>query len=62
MLLAMLAFAYVHARTGWHTVWIVVQQVSQIPIINGEVTLPADKIDDIDVDYSPHRSHHLNRE
>ncbi|KAJ9117379.1 hypothetical protein QFC24_006473 [Naganishia onofrii] len=26
MLLAMLAFAYVHARTGWHTTWIVVQE------------------------------------
>lgn len=28
MLLAMLLFAYVHARTGWHTVWILVQEVS----------------------------------
>jgi hypothetical protein len=28
MLLAMLVFAYVHAKTGWHTVWIVVQEVS----------------------------------
>lgn len=28
MLLAMLAFAYVHSRTGWHTVWIIVQEVS----------------------------------
>ena len=27
MLLAMLAFAYVHSRTGWHTTWVVVQEV-----------------------------------
>ncbi|KAJ9112857.1 hypothetical protein QFC19_000412 [Naganishia cerealis] len=28
MLLAMLGFAYVHARTGWHTTWIVVQETT----------------------------------
>jgi hypothetical protein len=28
MLLAMLLFAYVHAKTGWHTVWVLVQEVS----------------------------------
>ncbi|GHJ89178.1 hypothetical protein NliqN6_5580 [Naganishia liquefaciens] len=28
MLLAMLAFAYVHSRTGWHTTWVVVQETT----------------------------------
>ncbi|KAJ9091483.1 hypothetical protein QFC20_007623 [Naganishia adeliensis] len=28
MLLAMLLFAYVHAKTGWHTVWIVAQETT----------------------------------
>ena len=29
MLVAMLIFAYLHSVTGWHTTWILVQEVRQ---------------------------------
>lgn len=59
MLVAMLIFAYLHSVTGWHTTWVLVQEVRLI----AELVRPVWLMHVIaSIDVVAHRFDHLGRE